>query len=311
MRLLCSCLVGLLCLCSNVRAGEPPKFELKDGDRVVLVGDTLIERDQRYGYLETLLSIANPDKSLVFRNLGWSGDTVAGVSRSGFDPPAAGFEQLRQQILAVKPTVVVVGYGMADSFEGKAGLSAFEHGMNRLLDVIATTKARIVLLSPIAHFNMSPPLPDPTKHNRDLELYGDVIKKVAKLRSAPFVDLFGDFTLMYSVPREDQPKPYMPLTTNGIHLTEDGYWAQRVLISQQLAKDFASTYSVALGQDGKIQSIGTTNVSHIQRIPAGCALKWSKISCPFPSPALRQRFRSRFSFRETWRSRNSPPEHTC
>ena len=126
VRLILSCIVGLFCLFAPTisQADEPPRFELKDGDRIVLVGDTFIERDQRYGYLETLLSIGNPDKNLVFRNLGWSGDTVAGVSRSGFDPPQTGFEQLRQQILAVKPTVVLVGYGMADSFAGEAGLPA-------------------------------------------------------------------------------------------------------------------------------------------------------------------------------------------
>src|SRR5688500_18948375 len=31
------------------------KFELRDGDRVVLIGNTLVEREQRYGYWETLL----------------------------------------------------------------------------------------------------------------------------------------------------------------------------------------------------------------------------------------------------------------
>ena len=88
MRLFCSCLVGLLCLSthSEVRADEPPKFELKDGDRIVLVGDTLIERDQRYGYLETLVVDRNPDKNLVFRNLGWSGDTVGGSLPIGIRP---------------------------------------------------------------------------------------------------------------------------------------------------------------------------------------------------------------------------------
>ena len=137
-----------------------------------------------------LLSISNPDKNLVFRNLGWSGDTVGGVSRSGFDPPEAGFEQLRQQILAVKPTVVMVGYGMADSFAGEAGLPAFEQGLARLLNVIDSTKARVVFLSPVAHANLGRPLPDPTGHNRDLALYRDVIERVAKQRKAPFVDLF-------------------------------------------------------------------------------------------------------------------------
>ena len=148
MRVSFSCIAGLLCLFAprEAHGDQPPRFELKDGDRIVLVGDTLIERDQRYGYLETMLSISNPDKNLVFRNLGWSGDTVGGVSRSGFDPPEAGFEQLRQQILAVKPTVVLVGYGMADSFAGEAGLPAFEQGLARLLNVIDSTKARVALL---------------------------------------------------------------------------------------------------------------------------------------------------------------------
>ena len=62
-------------------------------------GDTLIERDQRYGYLETMLTLLNPGKDLTFRNLGWSGDTVAGLSRAGFDPPEAGYRQLIDQVL--------------------------------------------------------------------------------------------------------------------------------------------------------------------------------------------------------------------
>src|SRR5271154_1613105 len=75
--------IGLMCLAAPTvaRSEQPPRFELRNGDRVALLGDTLIERDQRYGYLETLLSISNPDKYLVFRNLGWSGDTVGGISR--------------------------------------------------------------------------------------------------------------------------------------------------------------------------------------------------------------------------------------
>ena len=174
-----SCVVGLLCFLAPpaARSDQPPRFELQDGDRIVLVGDTLIERDQRYGYLETLLTITNPDKNLVFRNLGWSGDTVGGISRSGFDPPEAGFEQLRQQIAAVKPTVVVVGYGMADSFAGEAGSARIRAGISRLLNVIDSMKARVVLLSPVAHANLGRPLPDPTSHNRELARYRDVIKR--------------------------------------------------------------------------------------------------------------------------------------
>ncbi len=94
MRLPSAFLVGLLCLAAP-RIGpaeEHRSIELKDGDRVVFLGDTFIERGQRYGYLETFLTLLNPEKDVTFRNLGWSGDTVGGVSRAGFDPPEAGFE---------------------------------------------------------------------------------------------------------------------------------------------------------------------------------------------------------------------------
>ena len=37
-------------------AGLPPPFELKEGDRVVLLGDALIEGEQRDGWIETMLT---------------------------------------------------------------------------------------------------------------------------------------------------------------------------------------------------------------------------------------------------------------
>ena len=110
-------------------------MHLKDGDRVVLIGDTFIERDQQYGYLETAITLAHPDKNITFRNLGWSGDTVRGLSRAGFDPPEAGFRELTKQLTAARPSVVIVGYGMADSFDGKEGLPRFTKGLEALLDL--------------------------------------------------------------------------------------------------------------------------------------------------------------------------------
>src|SRR5881275_2473054 len=88
------------------RAAEP--FELKDGDRVVVVGNTLIEREQRYGYWEAALTAAWPDRNVTFRNLGWSGDTVWGESRAGFGTAEDGFRQLEGQVAAIKPTLILV-----------------------------------------------------------------------------------------------------------------------------------------------------------------------------------------------------------
>src|SRR4030095_12547029 len=73
-------------------------FEFRDGDRVVLIGDTFIEREQSYGYVEHMLTTHYPARNISFRNLGWSADTPVGVSRAGFDPPEKGFDRITEQL---------------------------------------------------------------------------------------------------------------------------------------------------------------------------------------------------------------------
>ena len=162
---------------------------------MVLIGDALIEREQEQGMVETFITLLNPDKTITFRNLGWSGDTVFGTARARFGTEADGFQHLKEHVLALKPTVLIVGYGMTDSFAGEAGLPRFKSGMNHLLDVLAETQARVVLLSPIAHEDLGRPLPDPTRHNEVLRLYSAAIREIAAERGAWFVDLFEQFSI--------------------------------------------------------------------------------------------------------------------
>src|SRR5919201_6181841 len=142
-------IVTFLCVWMSVPAFAADRFELVDGDRVVFLGNTLIEREQRHGYWETLLTIRYPHRHIQFRNLGWSGDTVFGEARAGFGSTADGFRHLKEHVLSLKPTVIFVGYGSNEAFEGPAGLPRFTRGLEVLLDTIAPTRARIVLLSPL------------------------------------------------------------------------------------------------------------------------------------------------------------------
>src|SRR5215470_16833843 len=96
------CLSGLLGGAAERTDAEKPAerfraFELRDGDRVVLLGDTLIEREQAHGFIELMLTARFPDRAVTFRNLGWSGDTPWGEARVSFDhikPPENWFQQL-------------------------------------------------------------------------------------------------------------------------------------------------------------------------------------------------------------------------
>ena len=234
-------------------SGAAPPFELVEGDRVVLIGGTLIERDQSFGHLETRLTRRYPDRSITFRNLGWSGDTVEGESRAGFGSVGDGFKHLVEHVLALKPTVIVVGYGANESFEGRAGLPKFVQGMETLLKAIEPTRARLVFLSPNRQENLGPPLPDPTLHNADLALYRDAIKAIAEKRQATFIDLFE------RLPDEARASPPKPLTNNGLHFTPYGSWRAAAEIEQALgvARSSWSAGAHVRGQRSGANYVGT------------------------------------------------------
>jgi hypothetical protein len=203
--------IALVLSASPGIAQPKPVFLLHSGDRVVLVGDTLIEREQTYGYLEQRLTARFPEANVTFRNLGWSADTPAGESRASFDfdKPGRGFEMLKEEIAAVQPTVVIVGYGMASSFNGMAGLAEFKAQYNKLLDAIqdiCTNKpVRFVLLSPIRHENLGLPLPDPTEHNIQLALYTSAIDEIARTKSHAFISLFTTCAIYRTRPPAPSP----------------------------------------------------------------------------------------------------------
>ena len=233
---LCASLWGLAVLAAPAVA-EP--FELKDGDRVVLVGGALIEREQRYGYWEAALTSRWPDRNVTFRNLGWSGDNVWGDARAGFGTRADGFKLLKEHVLSLNPTVIVIAYGGNESFDGEKGLPAFVDGLNVLLDALAPAKARVVLLAPLRMEDLGRPLPDPTAQNKNIGLYTEALRDVAKKRGLTFADM-NEYL-------GDGPGA-APLTDDGMHLTGAGYWRSAFALEQALGGREPRTRDMPLGK---------------------------------------------------------------
>ncbi len=270
---------------SSVAAPHKP-FDLHSGDRVVLVGDTLIERAQAYGYLEERLTVRHPEDNVIFRNLGWSADTPAGESRASFDfdKPGKGFELLKDEITATQPTVVIVGYGMASSFDGEAGLPKFVADLNKLLDAIQTIctngPVRFVFLSPVRHENLGPPLPDPTAHNQQLALYTRAVSEIATERKGVFVSLFnnllGDGT---------QSHPPRPFTEDGIHLSAYGYLRMAEAVEKRFVWE-PNLWRLEITADGQVSpgSYGT-KVSELER--NGNKLRFTATDEQLVSPVIR------------------------
>jgi hypothetical protein len=177
------------------RNTERGLFEFKDGDRLVLLGSTFIERMQSNGYFELELQCAHPDKKIAVRNLGWSGDNVWGDSRAVFGQRADGFKRLVNDVNLCKPSVILVCYGENEAYAGEAGLIEFRSGFETLLEALEATGARLVIATPRKHENVGPPFPDPTEYNQSLRKYCDVMKAIAKEREHTFVDWYDIETL--------------------------------------------------------------------------------------------------------------------
>ncbi|MDE0827312.1 MAG: SGNH/GDSL hydrolase family protein [Akkermansiaceae bacterium] len=202
----------LFLLLISLAKGDELTFQ--NNDRVALLGNTVVERAQKYGHLETALTLAAGEKNIRFRNLGWSGDTVYGDARSYFGPPQEGFDRLKADLEGIKPNVVLVCYGAVAAFEGEAGLPHFLAGYNRLLDMInsAANPRAIILISPPPAELLEAPMPDMSSHNARLAVYRDAISKLAATRKHGFADLYAALKGHNS-----------GLTDNGLHYTEKGY----------------------------------------------------------------------------------------
>ncbi|MGH7128817.1 MAG: hypothetical protein ACREIV_09620, partial [Planctomycetaceae bacterium] len=106
---------------------------------------------------------------------------------------------------------------------------------NKLLDDLTKASAeggRFVILSPTAHENHGPGLPNPKQHNEQLRLYTETLKHLAAERRIRFIDLFS--TIVSESSGSDHPFQQPEMTNDSAHLNETGYAAAADEIEKQL-----------------------------------------------------------------------------
>jgi putative heme-binding domain-containing protein len=215
--------VALFAITSPAQAAEP--FDLKPGDHIAVIGNTLADRMQHDAWLDAYLHTRFPKHDLVIRHLGFSGDEVGGYTASpDFNKRlrSANFGSGDEWLKKAATDVVFAFFGYNESFADEAGLAKFKTDLESFIKQTTRQKyngksnARVVLFSPIAHQNLKDPnLPDGSANNKRLALYTTAMAGVAKANNVPFVDLFQPAQALYAQTTD-------PLTINGIHLTAKG-----------------------------------------------------------------------------------------
>ena len=190
------CAIAFLFVASTLVAAEPVKFE--KGDHICIIGNTLAERMQHDGWLETLLHSRFSDYQLVFRNLGYSGDEIDGYRNGNHRMRSMSFgtqdewlsgsapcpqpnklsprdqgkvRENRFELTNTKADVIFAFFGYNESRAGEAGLSTFQKNVEEFIKHTLSQKyngkspPKLVLFSPIAHeYIDTPNLPGKSRH---------------------------------------------------------------------------------------------------------------------------------------------------
>ncbi len=209
-------------------AQRPAEVKLEKGDHIALIGNTLADRMQHDGWLETMLQARLPQHELVVRNLGFSGDELTLRLRS------RDFGSPDQWLAKVQANVILAFFGYNESYAGEEGLAKFRadltemvrHSRQQRYD--GQSEPRIVLVSPIAHEDLdNVNLPDGKANNARLQLYVTAMRDVAAQENAGFIDLFHPTIEAYPAAE--------PMTINGVHMNEAGNRFIGKVIADRLA----------------------------------------------------------------------------
>lgn len=285
-------------------AGPRRPFSLQDGDHVVFLGATFLERSQQFGHIESALMAAVGTRRVTWRNLGWDGDTVFSESRGIFDSPEVGYLRMVEHVRAEEPTVIVVCYGQNEALQGDRTPEQFRAQLQKLLDDLSPTGASVVLMSPHELLPSARPIPDPSRFNEKIRAYVEILQEAAETRDAAFVDLFSGFA--EDLQRADQilnasstpslidadahPDLFRSmagnLSDNGMHFNSRGYRAAALVVRQRLLSVPVSPAEIRINLTDRKLHVSGVEVSQV---------RWGSSS--EPSGKLVQ-----FAFRELIRS---------
>ncbi len=198
---------------------------LDDNSSIVFLGNTFSEGFQRHNYFETLLYQNYPGKRLRIRNFGWSADEV------NLMPRPLNFRALEDQLSDEKADVIIMSYGLNESYEGKENLEDFKSDLEALLLRLKSKKynehayPQLILISPIAYEQIDDNLPAENVMNANLEMYSKAMNDIADRLAVKYIDVFHPLKKIMGHETRN-------LTSNGIHLNDYG----RIKVTEVLAK---------------------------------------------------------------------------
>lgn len=189
--------VALLVIVWSVSA-HSAEFFFKDGDVIVMVGDSLTEQHLYSNYVELWTVTRFPEWKLTFRNVGISGDRSVG-----------GNARFARDILLHHPTVMTVDFGMNDGSYRAFGDDTFKpfmDGLQGMADQAAKAGIRAAWITPQPLDTDEQGPTALTGYNETLEKFSAGTKEIAGRNQGLFVDQFHPYLEVLNAVRSRSPE---------------------------------------------------------------------------------------------------------
>jgi lysophospholipase L1-like esterase len=203
---------GLLAVlfASPLFAAEPRDFPFHAGDRVLFLGDSITDQYQYSTYIELYLTTRSPKGNMTFHNAGIGGDTAGGGAR-----------RFANHVLAEKPTIVTIDFGMNDGGYGGFDPKRAEQYVKfteQMLTMAKKAGVRVALISPNAVEVRSNPKQQ-TYLETQAKFYAP-LKDLAAKHDVPFVDQYAvTKNVLEKIAADDAPVKPFP---DGVHTSVAG-----------------------------------------------------------------------------------------
>jgi lysophospholipase L1-like esterase len=252
MRLRLSLVAAVLAVlaCARPASAQEPFF-FKNGDVVVVMGDSITEQRLYSNYLETWTVTRFPNWKLTFRNVGIGGDRSVG-----------GNSRFKRDVLRYNPTAMTVDFGMNDGgyqpFNEKL-FDTYMKGLQGIADQARAANIRVAWVTP----QPCERGPETKGYNDTLEKFSAGVGEIAKKNGGLFCDQFHPYNAVMLKARQTDPKVNTIMGGDAVHPKEPGQslMAASILKAMHFPREVASV-SLDLGSRGpnQVKNCKITNI---------------------------------------------------
>ena len=272
----------------------PLPFVLREGDRVLFLGDQLFGGELEHGYLETRLTVLYPEQNITFENLSWFRELplVEPMLAGREGPPDDWLEVILGRVARIQPTVVFLGFGTEAALAGQDALAVFRASLDRLIKGLLTAPdypaPRLVILSSLSLQLGTPPWADNSAAVMPVCIpYAQALWETAVEHQCEFIDLYRwseaearDWWALSEAERTEE----RALIEDRLRLTPYGYW-RLTLAWENGLRWMANNWRFGYMADGSLRD-GQFGIQllHRHRSRRHASLRTLEARLPTPNP---------------------------